>query len=190
MAASGTDSEAVDRQVSMRKPFPIKLFCGLIGPAGGLADARTHLEQEFGPVDIESPAEVFGFTHYYEQEMGHDLRRMWIAFAGLRARAYLTEAKRIAVSVESRLARDGRRTVNIDPGYVDNAQVVLSTAKNFAHRIYIGAGYYAEVTLIYVDKTFRFLEWTYPDYKSPSALAFFAKARASYHREMRRRREC
>ena len=173
----------------MRGPFPIKLFCGLIGPSSGLADARAQLEREFGPVDIESPAEVFAFTDYYEAEMGGDLHRTWIAFAPLKERAYLVEAKRIAVTVEGRLAREGRRTVNIDPGYVDNAQVVLATAKNFAHRIYIGAGYYAEVTLLYVDGAFRFLEWTYPDYKAASALAFFSRARASYHREMRQDRD-
>jgi hypothetical protein len=179
----------MDELTMMRKPFPIKLFCGLIGPVGGLASARRALEREFGPVEMESPVEVFGLTDYYEAEMGRDLRRMWIAFSGLRERAYLVEAKRLAVIIEGRLARGGRRSVNIDPGYVDNAQVVLATAKNFAHRIYIGAGYYAEVTLLHVDGTFRFLDWTYPDYRSASALAFFSRVRASYHREMKRSRD-
>ena len=78
-----------------------------------------------------------------------------------------------------------RRTVNIDPGYVDDAQVVLSTAKNFSHRIYIGKGYYAEVTLIYMRTGLKALEWTYPDYKGEEGLKFFEKVRSGYHRQVR-----
>jgi hypothetical protein len=170
-----------------KRPFPIKLFCGLIGSLGSLADAREDLAREFGPVDIESETCDFDFTAYYTEEMGRDLKRKWISFAPLKERGYLTEAKNLAVSIEERLARVGRRRVNIDPGYVDNAQVVLATAKNFAHRIYIGSGFYAEVTLIYSGRAFRSLEWTYPDYKSEAALEFFMKMRASYHQEARRR---
>jgi hypothetical protein len=172
-----------------QKPLPVKLFCGLIGRDEALASAREQLEREFGPVDLETDAGPFDFTGYYEEEMGSDLIRKWISFAELKERAYLARAKSLSVSIESALARDGSRTVNIDPGYVDNAQVVLSTAKNFAHRIYIGAGFYAEVTLIYSGKSFRPVEWTYPDYRSRQALEFFGKMRASYHTELRKRGE-
>jgi hypothetical protein len=187
VATPGSDCKDVDRQMMWRRPFPIRLFCGLIGRESRLKKARDLLQVEFGPIDIESPVEGFDYTDYYRDEMGSNLRRAWISFGEIRERAYLVEAKKTAVWIEERLARGGRRTVNIDPGYVDNAQVVLSTGKNFAHRIYIGAGYYAEVTLIYTGNAFRFLEWTYPDYRSSSALGFFAQARDAYHREMRRR---
>ena len=96
-----------------------------------------------------------------------------------------TAAKEWAATIEADLARDGKRTVNIDPGYVDDAQVVLATTKNFSHRIYIGMGYYAEVTLIYKHGRFRTLEWTYPDYRGPAGLEFFTMARAAYHQGLR-----
>ena len=167
------------------KPLPVKLFCGLIGPGDRLAESLRHLETEFGPVEFATPAALFDFTDYYRDEMGPDLLRKWIALKGLRERAYLALAKHLAVGIEERLGRGGKRTVNIDPGYVDEAQVVLSTAKNYAHRIYIGMGYYAEPTLVYVRGRFRPLEWTYPDYRSPQAMEFFERARASYHRDLR-----
>jgi hypothetical protein len=175
--------------VRREKPLQVRLFCGLIGSTDHFARARERLESEFGPVDCESPTEPFTFTDYYAAEMGPSLSRKWIAFASLKERAYLARAKHIAVWIEECLTRGGRRTVNIDPGYVDNAQIVLSTTKNFAHRVYIGMGYYAEVTLVYVNGAFRPFEWTYPDYTSQTALEFFGTVRSSYYDEMRRRGE-
>jgi hypothetical protein len=185
MASPGRNLEKVGVPVRRPKPLPVKLFCGLIGSEDRFAEALTCLELEFGTVDFWSRPAPFDFSDYYRDEMGPDLTRKWMAFTGLKERAYLALAKHIAVGIEERLARHGSRTVNIDPGYIDDAQVVLSTAKNYAHRIYIGMGYYAEPALVYVKGCFRPLEWTYPDYKSPAAIEFFRKARTSYHRELR-----
>jgi hypothetical protein len=167
------------------KPDPVKIFCGLIGQEKSIAKAIEHLASDFGETDCESPLMPFEFTGYYREEMGDHLLRKWLAFQRLRERGYLPVAKHLTLQIESRLTCGGRRIVNIDPGYVDEAQVVLATTKNFSHRIYIGMGYYAEVTLIYKHKVFRPLEWTYPDYKSPRGLQFFTKARAVYHAELR-----
>ena len=185
MASSGASIEEVGVFVRRPKPLPVKLFCGLIGIEDRFPDALSRLEQEFGPVEFATSPAAFDFTDYYRAEMGPDLLRTWVAFAGLKERSYLSLAKHIAVGIEEGLAHQRCRAVNIDPGYVDEAQVVLSTAKNFAHRIYIGRGYYAEPALVYVKGHFHPLEWTYPDYRSRAALEFFEKARASYHRELR-----
>ena len=150
-----------------------------------MSEASNLLEQEFGEIDHDSALLPFDFTDYYTEEMGVGLRRRWVAFGSLKARAYLSRAKHTALQLERVLMRNGRRTVNIDPGYVDNAQVVLSTAKNYAHCIYIGMGYYAEVTLVYVGNQFRPLEWTYPDYRSRAGLEFFHLIRKKYHRQLR-----
>jgi hypothetical protein len=167
------------------KPDPVKLFCGLIGREAAIGDALERLVSGFGAIDCETPAVPFEFTDYYRGEMGGGLLRKWVAFKALRQRGYLPLAKHLAFQIEGALAHDNRRTVNIDPGYVDDAQVVLATTKNFSHRIYIGMGYYAEVTLIYKQKQFRPLEWTYPDYKGSVGLDFFTRARAAYHKALR-----
>jgi hypothetical protein len=166
-------------------PSPIKLFCGLIGSDESIARAVELLVPYFGDIDCESPIIPFEFTGYYRAEMGERLRRKWIGFGELKKRSYLAPAKDVTVQIEGELSKDGQRTVNIDPGYVDNAQVVLATTKNFAHRIYIGMGYYAEVTMIYKDKDFQSLEWTYADYISQAGLDFFRHARNIYHGQVR-----
>jgi hypothetical protein len=168
------------------KPKPVKLFCGLIARAEVLDRALRLLVERFGEIDCESPVLKFDFTSYYEDEMGKGLVRKWVAFQTLRERAYLARAKHIAVALEEDLAESGKRAVNIDPGYVDDAQVVLSTAKNYAHRIYIGMGYYAEVTLTYEHGAFKFLGWTYPDYRMPEALSFLGGARTAYIAQSKR----
>lgn len=167
------------------RPDPVKIFCGLFGCEQAIAEATERLVSHFGQIDCETPLVEFEFTDYYRREMGDGLLRKWVAFKRLCQRGYLVRAKHTAFQIEAGLTSDGKRTVNIDPGYVDDAQVVLATTKNFSHRIYIGMGYYAEVTLIYKHGQFRTLEWTYPDYRSPTGLEFFIKARTAYHRQLR-----
>ena len=170
-----------------RKPELVKLFCGLIAPSHEVDRAQARLVEHLGPIDCESPLLEFTFTDYYREEMGENLLRKWIAFEPLRARGYLALAKHAAVSIEGDLASCGRRLANLDPGYVDGAQVVLASAKNFSHRIYVGMGYYAEVTLIYEHGAFRSLAWTYPDYKTAEALVFLNAARSAYQLQVKGR---
>ena len=189
MATSGEVGKPMDEARRRERPAPVKIFCGLIGRQEAIAQGTAVLVRDFGEIDCQSPVLPFEFTDYYASEMGGDLLRQWVAFRTLRERAYLPQAKRLSVQSERDLVRGGRRTVNIDPGYVDDAQVVLATAKNFSHRIYIGMGYYAEITLIYKDKDFRPVGWTYPDYKSPEGLEFFRQARRAYHVQARSGRD-
>jgi hypothetical protein len=169
------------------KPKRVKIFCGLIGKDDRMRQVLRRLEREFGEIDCETDVRDFDSTDYYAREMGSDLKRKWVAFRPLRERAYLARAKHLSVEVETELSAGGRRTVNIDPGYVDDAQVVLATTKNYAHRVYIGMGYYAEPTLIYVkgEGGYRPLEWTYPDYKTVKALRFFRDVRCEYLRQVK-----
>ena len=75
--------------------------------------------------------------------------------------------------LEQSLSVNGKRTVNIDPGYLTPARVVLASTKDFGHRLYLGRGIYGEVTLMYQKKEFRPLPWTYPDYRSEPYHRFF-----------------
>jgi len=169
------------------KPKRVKIFCGLIGREDKIKAAVARLVREFGEIDCETDIQDFEVTDYYAREMGPGLRHKWVSFRPLRERAYLAQAKHLSVEIELDLVEKDKRTVNIDPGYVDDAQVVLSTTKNYAHRVYIGMGYYAEPTLIYVRgrRGYRPLEWTYPDYKGVRALRFFRDVRSEYLRQVK-----
>jgi hypothetical protein len=68
----------------------------------------------------------------------------------------------------------------LDPGYVTLAKMVLATTKDFAHRLYLGDGIYAESTLRFRKKQFEPWEWTYPDYRTDEYREFFGRVRECY----------
>ena len=143
--------------------------------------AESTLEEAFGAIDLRSKRVPFDQTSYYQQEMGDELVREWVSFEKLVQQDTVADAKLATNRLEKRLARpDGTRTVNLDPGYILPSRLVLATTKDFAHRIYLAKGIYAEVTLIYRDGEFQPLEWTYPDYQQSVALDFFMTARTAY----------
>ncbi|HLF85879.1 MAG TPA: DUF4416 family protein, partial [Nitrospiria bacterium] len=69
------------------------------------------------------------------------------------------------------------RMINIDPGYLNMAKVVLATTKDFSHRIYLKDGIYAEVTLIYVGDSYYPLPYTFPDFRSKDYIGLFNSVR-------------
>ncbi|MBC7251705.1 MAG: DUF4416 family protein [Anaerolineae bacterium] len=171
----------------IREPLPVKLIVSAF--AGGekfLAEAKARLVTEFGPIDYESVLLPFDHTAYYTPEFGPGLvRRIW-AFEPLIAQEALAAIKRRTNDLEMEWAVEGRRRINLDPGFVSYSKMVLATTKNHAHRIYIGQGIYAEVTLHFRDGSFRAWPWTYPDYASPTYLEIFNQIRALYAAQMKK----
>jgi hypothetical protein len=99
----------------------------------------------------------------------------------------LAAAKHLTNELERLWSMGGKhRQVNLDPGYLDLAKVVLATTKDYTHRLYIGAGMYAEVTLRYHRNSYQPWEWTYPDYREATALTFFNQLREVYKEQLRR----
>jgi len=127
----------------------------------------------------------FGHTDYYGREFGADLMRRVYTFAQLVDPGTLADIKLETNELESHWSLEGRRLVNLDPGYVSLAKLVLATTKNNAHRVYIGKGIFAEVTLRFRAGHFTGLEWTYPDYASPDYCALFDGIRSRYLRQLR-----
>jgi hypothetical protein len=77
------------------------------------------------------------------------------------------------------------RPVNIDPGYITAAKLVLASTKDHAHRIYLGQGIFAEITLMYRHGRWEAHEWTFPDYRRGDYHAFFTQARLLYKESQR-----
>ena len=112
--------------------------------------------------------------------MGGGLKRRFLGFKKLVRLERIAKVKLETNDIERRLSINGKRTVNIDPGYVDMAKLVLLSTKDYSHRVHIGNGIFAEVTLHYKDKRFNFWPWTYPDYKSLEYARIFGIIRDIY----------
>ena len=168
--------------------MPVKLIASMFAATGELLEeAGVRLSQEFGSIDYESELLPFDHTAYYAAEFGENLKRRFVAFEELLHPGKLAEIKLLTNALEMEWAVEGKRRINIDPGYVSHSKLVLATTKNHAHRIYLGQGIYAEVTLHFRDGTFRAWPWTYPDYASPPLIAIFNQIRGLYVKQLRER---
>lgn len=144
----------------------------------------TALIGDFGPIEQSSRWFDFNYTDYYAAEMGSPLYRRMLVFAPLIEQASLADIKCTTNALEAAHAVDGNRRFNLDPGYLLPERFVLATGKNFTHRIYLGTGIYADLTLIYQKGGFRSLPWTYPDYASDEMHGFLTTVRRSYLQEL------
>lgn len=170
----------------IKKYPPVKLIIGLIFKEEiDFFKARPRLEKYFGKMDFESPALSFTYTDYYEKEFGQGLKRKFISFAKLVYAQSLPKIKIITNSIEVKLTKGGLRQINIDPGYLDLAKLILASTKDYRHRIYLNQGIYAEITLFYQDKTFKAWEWTYPDYKTTEYIQIFNRIRQAYESQIK-----
>lgn len=185
LTRSGSTLEAWEMGIA-KQPQPVKLIASLFAGRPMLLEAsRRRLEEAFGPTDYQSEQLPFDHTDYYTPEFGPNLVRTILAFERLVDPGSLATIKRRTNDLETEWQVEGRRQVNVDPGYVSLSKLVLATTKNHAHRIYLTDGIYAEVTLHYRDGAFQGFPWTYPDYASPPYRALFGEIRDIYRRQLR-----
>jgi hypothetical protein len=164
-----------------RAPKPAKLIVSLLLQQKQLIlSVARELKGLFGSIDMISSWYPFDFTSYYEAEMGKPLFRRFIVFRELIQQDQLSEIKLATNGIEKRYLKNGNRRVNIDPGYLVHARFVLATGKDYSHRIYIGNGVYADLTLVYREGDFKPLPWTYPDYAAEKTRDYFVRIRHKY----------
>jgi hypothetical protein len=172
-----------------RAAQPVKMIVGLLGgDVDLLRRARQLLVHQYGTVDLESEFRPFVETDYYTAEMGSGLLRWFLSFERLIRPEALAEIKRHTNELETKIAdqclsAERPRPVNLDPGYLSLAKLVLATTKDRDHRIYVGSGIYAEVTLHYREGAWQAWPWTYPDYRKPEYLAWFERVRGVYRKQ-------
>lgn len=165
----------------------VKLIVGLLtAHLTLLGTVRERLEKEWGSVDGLSEIMDFNYTRYYEEEMGKNLKRQFMSFTNLVDPGCLPQAKLFTNALEDELAVKERRRVNIDPGYLTPAKLILATTKDYSHRLYLGQGIYGEVTLIYSGDGFKPLPWTYPDYRSEDYSKYFSHVREVCRHQIRK----
>jgi hypothetical protein len=168
------------------KQKPVKLVASLIyGEDVHRRYAEDMLEAAYGPLGEPRAFLPFGYTDYYLEEFGPGLQRRLVCFRNLVALESLPEIKLATNRFEDRSRKDGKRRVNIDPGYLTEAKLVLLTTKDYSHRIYVGKSIFAESTLCFRKGTFVAWPWTYPDYASPEIVSYFNRVRENYMKETR-----
>jgi len=173
-----------------KPPKRVKFFVGLLSADPDLLDrAAKHIARTLGPTDLVGDTWDFDYTDYYAAEMGQDLKRRFVCLEELMHPDRLAEFKRQTNDLEARVCDEclvdhQHRPVNLDPGYLNGSKLVLASMKDYSHRIYLGRGVYAEVTLLFENRAWRTLPWTYPDYASEQYQAFFTKARECYKTRM------
>jgi len=171
---------------SIRTFNPVKLFTGvLVSDRNLLPEIKRRLTALYGTIDHESPVIPFDFTDYYRAEMGDIIDRVFFSFEQLIEANQLAEIKRQTNNLEAEFAGTVQRPVNLDPGYIEHAKVILASTKNFYHRIYLEKGIFAEVTMHFRNNTFQFFPWTYPDYQSRDYQEFFLRIRHIYRSQLK-----
>ncbi len=164
------------------RPEHVKLVMSVLFSAQGPeTQALETLERRIGSIDLVSRRFCFEHTDYYCAEMGPGLLRRMVSFRELVHPESLVELKLGTQAIED-IFRDsgGNRRVNLDPGLLGHAQLVLASHKPYSHRIYLDQGVFAELTLLFKDGSFKPLPWTYPDYASEPMLGWLHQARALY----------
>ena len=172
----------------MPRQNPVKLVVSIIfRDKEHLEYAEKRLTRLYGDVEPLVWSGPFSFTGYYCQEFGEPLFRKILCFKRL---VDISSAGRTKIQtnvLEDRTRVGGKRKVNIDPGYVTEAKLVLLTTKDYSHRIHLDKGIFAETTLHYQRGKFRPWPWTYPDYASPELVSYFSAVREIYRRDLAER---
>ena len=174
----------------IEKPKPVKLIVGILATDEGcLAAAVAALEDRFGQVDHVSEVWPFYQTEYYRDQTGSSILRQFLSFDALIDPGELCRIKRTTNEMEEQLAKKLSkpvpRPVNLDPGLIEPSKLVLASTKNFSHRIYIGDGIYAELTLSYVKGKWQSYSYTFPDYKQPRYHGFLSTVRQKLVEQLR-----
>ncbi len=166
----------------VNEPKPVKLIIGILAAdENSLNLAMDTLLNEYGDADSKSTVWPFTQTEYYKDQTGDNILRQFVSFDKLIDPGELSKIKLKTNDIEEKLAKKLAlpfpRPVNLDPGMIEPAKLILASTKNFSHRIYIGDNIYAELTLSYCKGEWESYKYTFPDYKETRYHEFFSGVR-------------
>ena len=164
----------------------VKRKTGILFPSDNLDLLHwsiNELAKLWGSPEILSEPVRFDKTDYY-REIHPDLSRAFACFPGLVNASGLADWKHEAIHNEA-MSRQPVRAVNIDPGYVDGARLILASTKDHAHRIYLRDGIYAEVTMRFRFKKWQSFDYTFPDFASGVYDEFLSRVRKLWLMEVK-----
>lgn len=177
----------------MGQPTPHPPVPLLLAVVSRYEDALQWAAQQaaaaWGPIADRSAAFAFSETDYYQSTMGSGLLKQFFVFERPMPPERLIDVKLQSNAWEQEYAQAAGhpepRPLNLDPGYLTAAKLVLASTKDHSHRLYLGRGIYAEVTLYYRGGRWQPRDWTYPDYRRDDFQAFFSRVRDDWQRRAR-----
>ena len=160
-------SESVNNGRHPRDPL-VKKILALLVPRGETAvyeDTCGLLENIWGRPERVSERIPFVWTNYYEEI------------------AALPDWKIASCRIERETGAS--RRVNLDPGTIDGARLLLASTKGQAHRVYLRDGIFCEVTLCRRKGRWENFFYTFPDFKSGAYDKWLELVREDWKREVR-----
>ena len=162
-------------------PEPARLVVSALTPHEDLIqEISIQLAEQLGPVQDQIGPIQFNYTDYYDREMGSGIFRWLWSFAQLVDKGSLVSIKHLTNRIEQSYTDRGKRRINLDPALLSLGNFVLATGKDNAHRIYLGEGIFADLTLVFRGGTYRPLDWTYPDYADSALIDILNRIRENY----------
>ena len=160
------------------RDFPGKALIGVLFQKDEIYQQfLRHLETIEVEIELESEIFKFDSTDYYQEEMGSGLFRIFLSLKGLYPVEQSVSLKNETNSWENEWKEAGKRTLNLDPGYLDLHKVVLLSGKEGPQKIYLGGGIWADLNLIRKAGRFEALPWTFPDLRESRYHSFFERVR-------------
>lgn len=164
---------------------PALLFVGMLSSDPAVLNhVQQTLEREFGDALLVSPSSEWDYSSYYQDELGRPLLRQFVFFKNVIDPETLADIKVKTNEIEDSFSVNGKRQINLDPGYLTLAKIVLASTKNYAHRIYLRKGIYGEITLFYQDGIFKPHIFTYRDYQEKNCIDLFMSARELFKKQL------
>lgn len=165
-----------------------KLIIGVIYHEGEILEkAMNILTEEFGEIDDVSEEFSFSkeFSTYYDDEIGGEGLRRIYSFKRLVDPSRQADIKTRTNEIEAEFSIDGKRQINLDPGFINHGRLLLATTKETGFRIPLKDGIYTELTLFWARGGWQKLPWTYRDYQSERVQKFITEVRRKYLIERR-----
>lgn len=167
---------------------PVVRFCAVISTDDNLRrKAIAYLESQWGSVVVSRLGLPFQAGGFYTDSMGDGLTKDLVAFGAPVDGGAMPDWKLWTNDLEEELsagvagngaAGNGvERPLNLDPGYITQAKLVLATTKDRDHRVYLRDGIFGEVTLNYMGKKWVHHRWSYPDYRTERVAEFATECR-------------
>jgi len=159
------------------------IFAAIYSDSCWLEQAKEQLEKQNCKIQHQSPEFTFDQTDYYASEMGTRLKRRFLSVSGIYSLESSADWKLRMVKIENRFRRNGKRRINLDPGFLDLHRVVLLSGKEGAQKIYLRDGVWADLVLLKNKEGYQDLAWTFPDLLDGRYNDFFLQVRAEFKAE-------